>query len=357
MSRNTIARISREALRHNLDRIRELAPHSEIAAVVKADAYGHGLSRILGALKEADILAVATTSEAASCRSHGWKGRLLLLEGPSNTAEFDEAVMLEAEMVVHHETQLELLRHRRQEVSKTLWLKIDTGMHRLGFAETQVREVHEELERLRCERPTILMSHFSCADDINNPLTSQQISRFDKATAGLPGPVSLANSAGLLNFPESQRDCVRPGIMLYGISPCHRKTSQDIGLKPAMTLQSELIAINHVKAGESVGYGATYACSTDMKIGVVAIGYGDGYPHHSRNGTPVLVNGRRAPLVGRVSMDMICINLSAHEEASVGDSVILWGEGLPIEEVAPWSDSSPYHLICGVTARVTAQVD
>jgi alanine racemase len=357
MSRNTVARIDLAAVRHNLARIRVLAPRSAVACVVKADAYGHGLARIFPALEGADILAVATTGEATICREQGWRGRLLLLEGPSNAAEFDAAVSLDAEMVVHHETQLQLLRQRQRDVRRALWLKLDTGMHRLGFAQSDAKAVHDELEKLRGDEATVLMSHFACADDASNPLTLQQIARFEKATAGLQGVVSLANSAGMLNFPQSQRDCVRPGIMLYGISPCQRKKAAEIGLKPAMTLQCDLIAINQARAGDTVGYGAAYSCPADMRIGVGAIGYGDGYPRHARNGTPVLVNGRRAPLVGHVSMDMITINLSGDDDARVGDCVTLWGQGLPIEEVAPWADSIPYQLICGVTDRVIGRIE
>lgn len=357
MSRNTIARIDLAAIRNNLKRVRQLAPNSAVACVVKADAYGHGLARICTAFDDADVLAVATTGEAAMCRQQGWAGRLLLLEGPSNVAEFDEMVALEAETVVHHETQLHLLRQRKAELKRALWLKIDTGMHRLGFPESEAHSIHAELEKLRSSAPTILMSHFACADDPHNPMTEQQIRRFESATAGLPGPVSLANSAAMVNFHQTQRDCVRPGIMLYGISPCQGKTAADIGLAPAMTLQCELIAINQAKVGDSVGYGASYTCLRDMKIGVGAIGYGDGYPRQARNGTPVLVNGRRAALVGHVSMDMITIDLTGHDDARVGDTVILWGNGLPIEEVSCWANSIPYELICGVTARVVARIE
>jgi alanine racemase len=357
MSRNTVAHIDLAAIRHNLAQIRKLAPSSAVACVVKADAYGHGLTRIFPALEGADVLAVATTSEAANCRQQGWNGRLLLLEGPSNVAEFDLAVSLEAEMVVHHETQLQLLRQRQGDVRRALWLKIDTGMHRLGFPQADARLVHAELEKLRGSEGTVLMSHFACADDIANPMTRQQIDRFEQATSGLPGQVSLANSAGMLNFPDSQRDCVRPGILLYGVSPCQNRSAAEIGLRPAMTLQCELIAINRARAGETVGYGAAYTCAADTRIGVGAIGYGDGYPRHARNGTPVLIRGRRASLVGQVSMDMITIDLGPVDDARVGDCVTLWGQGLPVEEVAPWANAIPYQLICGVTDRVVARVE
>ncbi len=357
MSRNTIARINLGAITSNLRRVRSLAPHSAVVCVVKADAYGHGLPRVCKALGDADVLAVATTGEARTCRDQGWSGRLLLLEGPANPSEFDEAVSLNAEMVVHHESQLQLLRQRQRQVREALWLKLDSGMHRLGFPLDDARRVFQELDRLGGESPVVLMSHFACADDPDNPLTLNQIQAFDRSIHGLPGPVSLANSAGILNFPASQRDLVRPGIMLYGVSPCVNKPAAEIGLQPAMTLQCDLIAINQVPRGATVGYGAAYTCPRDMNIGVAAIGYGDGYPRHARNGTPVLINGKKASLAGRVSMDMITIDLSQHPQAKVGDQVTLWGQGLPLEEVAPWAGSIPYELICGVTGRVRAVVE
>jgi len=356
MSRNTIARIDLAAIRHNFSTVRKLAPQSHVACVVKADAYGHGLTRVCAALSEAELLAVATVDEGRRCRDSGWAGRLLLLEGPANVPEFEEMLALNAEMVVHHETQLELLRQRRQEIRNTLWLKIDSGMHRLGFPPEDTRAVHAELESLRGSRPTVLMSHFACADEVHNPMTQQQIEKFDTSIAGLAGRVSLANSAAVLNFPDSHRDYVRPGIMLYGVSPSRHRPARAIGLQPAMTLQCDLIAINQCRAGESIGYGAAYSCPQDMRIGVAAIGYGDGYPRQARNGTPVVLNGKRAALVGHVSMDMITIDLSGHDNAQVGDQVTLWGEGLPVEEVAQWCDVIPWQLICGVTARVKAVV-
>jgi alanine racemase len=356
MSRNTTAHIDLAAIRHNLAVVKSLAADSRIVCVVKADAYGHGLSRVCQALDEADVLAVATTGEGYSCREEGWSGRLLLLEGPSNSQEFDDAITLKAEMVVHHENQLQLLAQRKADVPAALWLKIDSGMHRLGFPPQSAAEVYAQLQQHSSGQPIILMSHFACADNRNNPMTGKQIEIFDQSVARLPGEMSLANSAAILNYPQSHRDYVRPGIMLYGVSPCTDQSAAKIGLQPAMTLGCDLIAINRVGKGESIGYGAEYVCLHDMPIGVAAIGYGDGYPRHARNGTPVLVNGQRATLAGRVSMDMITIDLSGLENARVGDRVTLWGKGLPLEEVAHWANAIPYELICGVTARVKALV-
>jgi alanine racemase len=357
LSRKTVARVHLNAIRHNLGVVRSLAPDSQIACVVKADAYGHGLGHVIPALQGAEILAVATPGGAWRCRDQGWKGRLLMLEGPSNADDCRSAVTLDCELVIHHETQLMLLGESQEAARQPLWLKLDSGMHRLGFAASQARKVHQQLTTLAGCEPLVLMSHLACADDPQNPKTEQQISAFDDAIAGLTGQVSLANSAGVLNFPASHRDIVRPGIMLYGASPCRNLSAAEIGIRPAMTLQCELIAINSVRKGESVGYGGNQVCPDDMNIGVAAIGYGDGYPHNLRSGTPVLVNGRRAPLFGPVSMDMITIDLSGHADAGVGDTVTLWGEGLPLEEVAGWGDLIPYELMCGVTARVRSVVE
>ena len=352
MSRNTIASINLAAIKHNLKIVRGLVPDSKIASVVKADGYGHGITRVVAALQDADLLAVATSGEAAALRNGGWSGRLLMLEGYANVDDFELAQSLNAETVVHHQSQLDMLRQRGWIAGNRIWLKLDTGMHRLGFPLAQAREVFTELESVAGSGAVVLLWHFACADETGNPKTEVQIQRFDDSIQGFAADQSLANSAGILNFPQSHRDLVRPGILLYGISPEPGRTASDIGLKPAMTLTSELVAINQCRKGETVGYGATYQCPEDMRIGVAAIGYGDGYPRHLRNGAPVLVNGRKAKLAGRVSMDLITLDLRGHDDAVTGDPVVLWGEGLAVETVAPWADAVPYELICGVTGRV-----
>jgi len=352
MSRNTIANVDLSAIRHNLEIVRSLVPGSQVASVVKADGYGHGITRVAGALRESDLLAVATSGEAAALRNGGWSGRLLMLEGFANTDEFELARFLNAETVVHHHSQLEMLRQREWTFGNRVWLKLDTGMHRLGFPVGETQAVFAELENIAGPGSVSLMSHFACADEASNPKTSLQIQRFDEAVNGIKAEHSLANSAAILNFPQSHRDMVRPGILLYGISSDLSQPAADIGLKPAMTLSCELVAINQCKEGENIGYGAAYECPEDMRIGVAAIGYGDGYPRQLRNGTPVLVNGRQARLAGRVSMDLITIDLRGHDDAKTGDRVVLWGEGLPVETVAPWANAVPYELICGVTGRV-----
>lgn len=356
MSRNTIARIDLSAIRANLARIRSMVGNSRVACVVKADAYGHGLSNIVPALHDADVLAVATVGEAERCRQYGWSGRLLMLEGPANADEIRAACEHRCELVIHHASQLKLLERAPRLPQGPYWLKLDSGMHRLGFPTDQVGTVHAALRRVSGDQPVILMSHFACADDPANPMTQEQLARFDRAVNGFEGEVSLANSAAVMNFPASHRDIVRPGIMLYGVSPRAGQPVASLGLKPAMTLQAELVAINQVARGEPVGYGAEQRCPRDMPVGVAAIGYGDGYPRGLRQGAPVLINGRRAGLIGPVSMDLTTIDLSDHPEASVGDTVTLWGEGLPVEELATWANAIPYELICGVTARVHMQV-
>jgi alanine racemase len=352
MSRNTVARIDLSALRHNLAVVRALAPASQVASVVKADAYGHGIARIARALEGSDLLAVATADELRAVRTAGWGGRLLLLEGFTGAAEFETVLATDAETVIHHAAQLELLQQRGGANGQRLWLKLDTGMHRLGFPPEDAAELLQRLSALSHAGPPVLMSHFACADALSHPLNRVQLQRFQVATDGLPGQRSLANSAAVLNFPQAHADLIRPGIMLYGISPLPGKTGADHGLRPVMTLSCRLLAINDCRAGESVGYGATWQCPKDMRIGVAGIGYGDGYPRGVENGTPVLLNGRRAPLAGRVSMDLLTIDLRGHDDARVGDEVVLWGEGLPVEEIAAHCHAIPYELSCGVTRRV-----
>jgi alanine racemase len=352
MARNTVARIDLSALRHNLGVVRGLAPSSQIVSVIKADAYGHGIQRVARALDATDVFAVATPGEAQAVRESGWLGRLLLLEGFANPEAFELARSLDLELVVHQQMQLELLRQRGVGKHQKIWLKVDTGMHRLGFPASEVPRLLNELGRIAGVGEPVLMTHFACADDPGNPMTCSQVAVFDELLKHWEGEQSLANSAAIINFPQTCRDYVRPGILLYGISPTESHSAANLGLRPAMTLTCELVAINHCQRGDRVGYGASFECLSNMRIGVAAIGYGDGYPRHLRNGAPVLVNGRRARLAGRVSMDLITIDLNGHDDAREGDCVTLWGEGLPVEELAPWADAIPYELVCGVTGRV-----
>lgn len=340
------------ALRHNLAVARRAAPNSRIMAAVKANGYGHGLVRVARALAEADAFGVAALSEALELRQADIAQPIVLLEGFFHADELEPIAQNDLEVVLHHLPQLEAL-ERFCSAPITVWVKIDTGMHRLGFAPEQVAQVRERLlalgERVRLRG---FMSHFANADDRNDPTTLRQLERFEQATAPYAGERAIANSAGLMGWPQSHADWVRPGIMLYGASPFLGRTGAQEGLRPVMTLRSELIAVNPLKAGDAVGYGGSWVCPEPMKVGVVAIGYGDGYPRHVPTGTPVLLNGKRVPLVGRVSMDMITVDLRTQPEARVGDPVVLWGEGLPVEEITESAGTISYDLLCRITRRV-----
>jgi alanine racemase len=352
MARNTIARIDTAALGHNLARVREHAPGARVMAVVKADAYGHRLDLCLPALKHADMLAVATLEEARAIRRLGNGLPVLLLEGVIHAGDLAVATELGLELTLHHESQIAQLERFGRSPTPRLWLKVDSGMNRLGVPEGRACELHRRLERLPGVEQVNLVSHFASADDPASDSTRRQIERFRTAVSGLDGELCLANSAGILAHPDSHCDWVRAGIMLYGISPMTDRTGLELGLKPVMTLSSELIAINTVQAGERIGYGGRFRAERDLAIGVAAVGYGDGYPRATADGTPILVKDCPCTLAGRVSMDMITIDLSACPQARIGDPVVLWGQGLPIEIVARSADTIPYELVCRITRRV-----
>jgi alanine racemase len=352
MSRSTFATIDAKALAHNLAAVRERAGDARIMAVVKADAYGHGLARCLPALLQADLLAVATMDEARAIRDLAPDVPILLLEGVMSPDEIRAAAAMKLEMVVHHPDQLGWLEGAGAEPGARVWLKIDSGMHRLGFPLDDAAGAERRLRRLRGVDEVVLMTHFACADRADHPLNARQIERFDRATAELAGPRCMANSAALLNLPATRRDWVRAGLLLYGVSPLADRDGAELGLEPVMTLESRLIAVTDVAAGETIGYGARYTAGRPMRVGVAAIGYGDGYPRNMPDGTPVLVNGRAQPLAGRVSMDMTTIDLEGQPDAAIGDPVVLWGRGLPVERIARAVDTIPYELLCRVTRRV-----
>lgn len=355
MSRPTHATIHLDALRHNLARVRVLAPHSRVMAVVKADGYGHGLERVALALEGADAFGVAALADAERLRSAGLSQRIVLLSGFDEPADLPALRRLNVEPVLHHDSQLVLLGQEEANQPGPLrcWIKLDTGMHRLGFAPERAAELRERLASLPNLAPEpVWMTHFARSDEFGEEVTREQIARFQAARASLPGEASLANSAAVLGWPDSHGDWIRPGGALYGISVVAGKTGADFGLEPAMSLGTRLIAVNHVRRGEPVGYGGDYRCPEDMPVGVAAIGYGDGYPRHAPNGTPVLVNGRTVPLIGRVSMDLVTLDLRSQPEARVGDPVVLWGKNLPVETVAAAAGTIGYELVCSITRRV-----
>lgn len=330
-----------------------MAPGRKVIAILKANAYGHGQLVVARALDDADAFGVAFLEEALELRNGGIEKPITLLEGFFGAHELPFLVRYGLWTVVHHEAQVEALERARLDTPIKVWLKIDTGMHRLGFDPDQVRAMHQRLSACKSvQQPVNFMTHFASADVPEDPQTQEQLACFRRLTEGLGGEHSLCNSAGTLAWPEAHGDWIRPGVMLYGVSPMEGSVGPDHELQPVMTLESQLIALRRVEAGERIGYGGSYRVPTATHIGVVAIGYGDGYPRHAPTGTPVLINGREVPLVGRVSMDMITVDLGAEPVGQVGDRVVLWGQGLPVERIAAHAGTIGYELLCGVTRRV-----
>jgi len=344
---------------HNLHLVRSYAPDAKIMAVIKANGYGHGLQRIAEALQDADAFAVARVDEGIRLRKAGIKNRIAVLEGFTCAEELDELLHYRLDAVVHSVIQVEIFESRSEQAQIAIWLKLDTGMNRLGFKAKEFNAVYQRLNRCSMIRqPISLMTHLANADDKQDATTLKQISLFNNTLAALsPGldssnERSIANSAGILAWKEALTDWVRPGVMLYGISPFPDSTGEQLGLKPIMSLHSRLIAVKPITTGDKVGYSGTWVCEKPTTLGVVAIGYGDGYPRYAKAGTPVLINGQRVPLIGRVSMDMITVDLETQPNAKPGDPVTLWGDGLTVEEIALCADTIPYTLVCGVTQRV-----
>lgn len=351
-----------EAARHNLAQVKRYAPDNKIMAVIKANAYGHGMPRIASALEAADGFAVARVDEGLRLREAGFKQPITVLQGFVCVDELQQLLQYRLDAVIHTSQQIAMLQQQAAGSSTlSVWLKMDTGMNRLGFKGGDFNAAYQQL--LSCpqvKQPINLITHFANADDLLDDKTRRQIELFNSAVKDFPGQRSIANSAGIIGWPnvrfDSARDkagdWVRPGLMLYGCSPFAGKTGADFGLKPVMSLHSRLIAVKNVAAGETVGYSGTWQCQTATRLGVVSIGYGDGYHRHTQSGAPVLVGGRRVPLVGRVSMDMITVDLNGLPTAQPGDPVTLWGDGLPVEEIARHADTIPYTLLCGITQRV-----
>ena len=347
------ATIDLAALRHNLARVRAAAPGCRVATALKANAYGHGLLRAAKALDTADAFAVARCDEALALRDAGITKPIVVLEGFLQPDEVELCRQHELQAAVHHDSQLRMLERAKPGRPLKLWLKIDSGMHRLGFPPEQVPTALKRLMACPNAAPSLrLISHLARADDQQDPYTRQQLATFQTVTHGITAERSLANSGGILGWPETHFDWVRPGIMLYGCTPFNHGSGAEVGLRPVMTLASRLIAVHQYAADEPIGYGGSWRCPRNSRIGVVAIGYGDGYPRHAPSGTPVLIRGRRVPLAGRVSMDMITVDLTDLPEAEVGDSVILWGRDLPAEEIARHVNTITYELFCKVTPRV-----
>lgn len=345
------------ALRHNLGRVRATAPGSRVLAVIKANAYGHGIVPAAVALAGADGFAVARLEEGIALREAGLAHRILLLEGVFGAEQLRLAAHHDFDLMVHEPGQVALLEAASGGRSFRVWFKVDTGMNRLGFKPVQVRSA---LERLRgCAAvagPPTLVTHLADADDPDPARTLEQLRQFGSLVDGQPGERSIANSAGLIACEQARNGWVRPGLMLYGVSPFPSGHGEDLGLVPVMTLLTQVIAVKDIEPGERVGYGGAWQADKRTRLAIAACGYGDGYPRNTASGTAVRVRGRRAGIVGRVSMDMIAIDVSDVPGVSVGDEVVLWGPGLPVEDVARAAGTIPYELVCGVSQRVHLDV-
>ncbi|MBS0578067.1 MAG: alanine racemase [Proteobacteria bacterium] len=353
MSRLIRAVIDTQALRHNLNVIRARAGRSRVIAVVKANAYGHGLVSAALAIQDAGAFAVARLEEGMSLRAAGIDSRIVLLEGVFSRSQLEDAAQDRLDLVVHDAKQIELLEQCGGASRFALWIKIDTGMNRLGFSP---RDFVGALKRIRmlesAPREIRLMTHLACADERDGAVTREQLVRFAEATQGLKFETSIVNSAGLFGGTVVGSNWVRPGLALYGASPFADATAADFGLRPVMTLLSTVLTVREIQPGERVGYGGAWTAARPSRIAIIAAGYGDGVPRSFETGTPVLIKKQRAPLVGRVSMDMIAVDVTGVAGVEVGTTATLWGEGLPVEEVARHAHTIPYELLCSISQRV-----
>ncbi len=362
------AEIDFSNLRHNLSVIRHRAPGSRVMAMVKGNAYGHGMVTVAKHLRDVDYFGVVGIEAGIALRHSGVIQPIVLMNGFQSQKELDLLLEYRLDTVVFDFLQIKQIAQISQSPENfylNTWIKIDTGMHRLGFQSTEVPKAYESLKACSQVKDIFFMTHFANADQEDSPRNNlkvdlsvnQQFLRFLKLTEAYPNHLkSAANSGALIQYPESYLDIIRPGIMLYGVSPCSNQSAKALGLKPVMTLKSKIISLHRLEVGERVGYGSTWRALRQTRLAVVSIGYGDGYPQLASEGTPVLIRGERAWLAGRVSMDSITVDVTDIEEVALGDEVVLWGEGLPIEEVAAAMEASPYGLLTGVTARVAMEL-
>jgi len=353
MSRPIHALIDLSALEHNLSVVRRHTPSSRVMAVIKADAYGHGLLHAAEAFKSADGFAMLELDAAIRLREAGYRQTILLIEGFFAITELALFEHYQFCTVIHHSEQLEMLPAYKRLGGLDVFLKLNTGMNRLGFTPEQFPAALESLKSNPAVGQITLMTHFACADEPNGGReVAGQLQCFNAVTAGRNLPRSLANSAAILRYPETHADWVRPGIMLYGASPFSDTAASELDLFPAMTVSSRIIAVQNLRSGDGIGYGHIFRADRPMRVGIVAGGYADGYPRHASIGTPVLVNGRRTRILGHVSMDMLHVDLSGIESAGVGSPVTLWGEGMPVDEVAQSAGTISYELLCSLAPRI-----
>jgi len=352
--RPTMANIKLDAIVNNYLLACRFAPASKNLAVIKANAYGHGLVEVARALAaEAPAFAVAFFDEAVQLRGAGISKPIVVLQGPTNAADIAEAVARDFWLLLHHQQQLDWVLASTCPGPVNVWLKVETGMHRLGFTPQELDQVCTDLlSSPNVRKQLVLCTQPACADDLASPMTNQQLGIMQACARKHHLGMSVANSAAIMNWPDTHADWNRPGYMLYGNSPMGTYGDDSNGLQPAMTMKSEIITIKKLVAGEAAGYGQDWVADKDTITGTIAIGYGDGYPRHAPSGTPVLVNGQRAKLVGRVSMDLISVDLTGLENVEVGDPVELWGQRLSVNEVAAFAGTIGYELLAGLTGRV-----
>lgn len=347
------ATIDLSAIQHNFSQVKSLAPNSQVISMIKSDAYGHGMIEVARCLPDSDAFGVSVIEEALSLREAGITQRIILMTGVLSVEELQLCVADNIDIVVHQPEHLDMLRSLEGQQVISVWPKVDVGMHRLGFVPNEFSEVYHQLLCTPAVRqPIVLMSHLPNADKVGDTSTHQHIAMFEEVIRDIRAKSSIAKSAGLLAWPESLHNWVRPGIMLYGISPLPGQTGSQLQLKPAMSLRAQVVAVRHLKAGDPVSYGGIWRCPEDMTVAIVGMGYSDGYPRHAKNGTPVLVEGHRCQIVGRVCMDMLTVDCRAYPDVKMGDTVTLWGDGLPIEWVAEAADTIAYELTCRVSNRV-----
>ncbi len=347
------ATIDLAALHHNFSQVKKLAPQSKVMAMIKSNAYGHGLIHIAKALKQADAFGVARLTSALHLREAGIQQPIVLMQGFLNAEQLLVISQRQLQIVVHHIEQVQLLLQLQLEKPLDIWLKVDTGMGRLGFTLEQAQQHYQLLKDSDNVRAIHFMTHFASVDELQHENNNIQFSRLAAAKRILPGVWSAAKSAAIIAFPDTHSEWIRPGIMLYGVSPIVGESSLNIDLKPVMTLTAPVISVRTLAKGEAVGYGSIWICPEEMPIAVIGIGYGDGYPRHAATGTPVLLKGTRVPLIGRVCMDMIMVDLrKIGETVKPGDRVTLWGQNLSAEIIAVHAETIAYELLCGVTRRV-----
>ncbi|HWQ39121.1 MAG TPA: alanine racemase [Burkholderiales bacterium] len=354
MPRPVRATIDLGALRHNLAIAQRAAGNASLLAVVKANAYGHGLERVLPALQAADGLALVELERAVALRESGYRKPILMLGGFYESCDVEVFAQQRLAAVVHDEEQILMLEAARNVMPIDVFLKVNTGMNRLGFEPARVEAAIRRLRASGKLGALTLMTHFANADDARG--VDWQLAALPDGALGKHWPRSMANSAALLRYPAARGDWVRPGIMLYGSSPFAEISAAELGLRPVMTLETRIVAVQRLRPGDRVGYGGTFTAQEPMRIGVIACGYADGYPRHAPSGTPVLVAGRLSRTVGLVSMDLICVDLTRMPQAGVGSRVVLWGEGMPVDEIARSAKTVSYELLCALSARVPVTV-